>query len=446
MNTQGNNAQEATIKGGADNAGVLLCAYTEEARKLLAASMTHTTASAIQTIPVSKEAESVSKEAEPVSKKAEPVSKEAEPISRESEHVSKEAEPISKEAEPVSKKAEPISKESGTEPCGHSHAEASRSGPVLAEASRDCQDQAEACSGGHTHVKVTQTEERHRTPNQASTKSSDQALVEASRGHQDQSGPSGSGQAQAEETKTADRQISHNHASPKPSQTADRRISQDHTSPKPSQTADRQISHKHASPKPSQTADRQISHNHASPKPSQPEPGGVPGGDQVHVPGSGIPGGDQVYRKIYRALVQGLVQQEGGCVDAPIGLVTFANAAEGLFAACPDGGKAAHSVWRMLHRDVHSCTSLLEVEIFTGRPHQIRIHTACIGHPLAGDPLYAPGGLPRPSAVEEGKRPGDCGYLLHAHTLLIAHPVTGKGMCFVAPTPLELRTPDEQEA
>lgn len=35
-----------------------------------------------------------------------------------------------------------------------------------------------------------------------------------------------------------------------------------------------------------------------------------------------------------------------------------------------------------------------QVEIFSGRPHQIRIHMAAIGHPLVGDPLYGPGGMP----------------------------------------------------
>jgi 23S rRNA pseudouridine1911/1915/1917 synthase len=58
---------------------------------------------------------------------------------------------------------------------------------------------------------------------------------------------------------------------------------------------------------------------------------------------------------------------------------------------------------------------LVEVTIASGRPHQIRIHTAAAGAPLLGDPLYAPGGLALDQAL-----PGDGGYSLHAHRLRLA--------------------------
>jgi 23S rRNA pseudouridine1911/1915/1917 synthase len=67
-------------------------------------------------------------------------------------------------------------------------------------------------------------------------------------------------------------------------------------------------------------------------------------------------------------------------------------------------------------------SSLLEVVIETGRPHQIRIHLAFAGHPLQGDPLFGPGGLPFPDGTAV---PGDPGYRLHAFRIELSHPRTG---------------------
>ncbi len=78
----------------------------------------------------------------------------------------------------------------------------------------------------------------------------------------------------------------------------------------------------------------------------------------------------------------------------------------------------------------------MDVEIATGRPHQIRIHMAWAGHPLAGDPLYGPGGLPLP---ETQALPGDPGYLLHAHRLELEHPRTGARLRLECQPPPMLR-------
>jgi 23S rRNA pseudouridine1911/1915/1917 synthase len=79
---------------------------------------------------------------------------------------------------------------------------------------------------------------------------------------------------------------------------------------------------------------------------------------------------------------------------------------------------------------------LVDVEILTGRPHQIRIHMAWAGHPLVGDPLYGPGGIPLP---ETSAVPGDPGYLLHAHRLELAHPHTGERLLISCQPPPALR-------
>jgi 23S rRNA pseudouridine1911/1915/1917 synthase len=121
-------------------------------------------------------------------------------------------------------------------------------------------------------------------------------------------------------------------------------------------------------------------------------------------------------RKTYRALVCGCPQSESFEVDVPIGPVPHPVLGT-VHAACRDGRPALTRV-RLLER--RGDTSLAEVEIVTGRPHQIRAHLAAVGHPLLGDPLFATGGGVRPAAL-----PGEGGYWLHAHKLRLPHPRTG---------------------
>ncbi|WIA33609.1 hypothetical protein OEZ86_006733 [Tetradesmus obliquus] len=109
--------------------------------------------------------------------------------------------------------------------------------------------------------------------------------------------------------------------------------------------------------------------------------------------------------KTYRALVSGTVQPNEGEVDVAIGPVSYPGLSSGLFAASTTG-KPARSLFRVLHR--HAGSTLVEVTILTGRPHQIRIHMAALGHPLLGDPLYGVGGTPLDTVVS-GSRLGAYG-------------------------------------
>ena len=90
------------------------------------------------------------------------------------------------------------------------------------------------------------------------------------------------------------------------------------------------------------------------------------------------------------------------------------------------GGKEAHTAYKVLREGfIHGVpASLLEVRIFTGRTHQIRVHMSHIGHPLAGDGMY--GGAKRLPAPRQ---------MLHAWKLTLPHPVTGKLLALEAPLP-----------
>lgn len=145
--------------------------------------------------------------------------------------------------------------------------------------------------------------------------------------------------------------------------------------------------------------------------------------------------------KTYRALLQPPVPESPLLALEPgqqLSLTTaIGRCAHGrlgtIWAAAPADPAAlpASSALRLLERGARAW--LVEVSIATGRPHQIRIHTAAAGAPLLGDPLYAPGGLASEQAL-----PGDGGYHLHAHRLQLVCP-DGSLLALEAPLPEALR-------
>ena len=136
--------------------------------------------------------------------------------------------------------------------------------------------------------------------------------------------------------------------------------------------------------------------------------------------------------KHYLALGSGIASFDSIEIAAPIGLVPHAVLGS-VYAASPHG-KRSYSSARVLER--RTDTTLFAVRIITGRPHQIRIHLAHAGHPLAGDPLYGAGGVPAP---DTRALPGDGGYLLHAEKLCFAHPLTAASVDLYATPPGALR-------
>lgn len=133
-------------------------------------------------------------------------------------------------------------------------------------------------------------------------------------------------------------------------------------------------------------------------------------------------------QKIYRALAQNIAEHDAYEILTPIGLVPHPLIGS-VWAANP-AGKASRSLAKVISRRAN--TTLFEVSLKSGRPHQIRIHLASIGHPLSGDPLYGLGGLPLQNLPG---LPGDGGYLLHARYLKFEHPVTGELMEIEAAVP-----------
>jgi 23S rRNA pseudouridine1911/1915/1917 synthase len=138
-------------------------------------------------------------------------------------------------------------------------------------------------------------------------------------------------------------------------------------------------------------------------------------------------------RKVYRARISGSPTLDDFVIETPIGSV--AHPVLGTVHAASPAGRPAKSHVRVLRRE--GDTSLVEVEIETGRPHQIRIHLAAAGHPLLGDPLYAVGGRPRED--EAPALPGALGYALHAHRLELRHPATGAPLFLECAPPPGLR-------
>jgi 23S rRNA pseudouridine1911/1915/1917 synthase len=147
-------------------------------------------------------------------------------------------------------------------------------------------------------------------------------------------------------------------------------------------------------------------------------------------------------QKIYRALAQNRAQHDVYEIRTPIGLVPHPLIGS-VWAASPSG-KPSKSLARVISRSVNTTgttgTTTFEVSLYSGRPHQIRIHLASIGHPLVGDPLYGFTGqplenLPGLSLQILPGLPGDGGYFLHAQYLNFPHPITGEQIHLEAPLP-----------
>jgi 23S rRNA pseudouridine1911/1915/1917 synthase len=130
-------------------------------------------------------------------------------------------------------------------------------------------------------------------------------------------------------------------------------------------------------------------------------------------------------KKTYLALVAGVVSAQVGRIEKPIGRAPN----DRMRMAVVASGKPAVTGYRV--RERFAAWTLLEVDLVTGRTHQVRVHLASIGHPVAGDPAYAHGSARR--------GPDGLGRLfLHAWRLEFVSPSSGELVRLEAPLPDDL--------
>ena len=124
-------------------------------------------------------------------------------------------------------------------------------------------------------------------------------------------------------------------------------------------------------------------------------------------------------KKTYIALVRGSTKENNATIDMPIAR----SSKDRKKMAVSKNGKKAVTHFRVIER--FEGFTLLEVNIETGRTHQIRVHLSHIGYPIVGDEVYS-----------NGKNPFNVkGQMLHSYKLNFVHPVSGKEMECVAPIP-----------
>ncbi len=141
----------------------------------------------------------------------------------------------------------------------------------------------------------------------------------------------------------------------------------------------------------------------------------------------------------YAALVWGDPREDSGVVETAIGRDPRDRK---RMAVVERGGKEARTRWAV--RERFGIAALLDVELDTGRTHQIRVHCAYLRHPVVGDPVY--GGRKKDLSPNPAQRSLATALLstldrqaLHARKLEFDHPVTGRRLVFESPLPDDFR-------
>ena len=133
-----------------------------------------------------------------------------------------------------------------------------------------------------------------------------------------------------------------------------------------------------------------------------------------------------IVKKRYNAVVKGIIEEDSGTIDLPIGRPDLDHVQRGVMA---EGGHESVTHFKVIERYAKESQgyTLIELLLETGRTHQIRVHMSHIGHPVIGDNLY---GGENVLLIER--------QALHARYLSFNHPVTGKPMEVEAPLPEDI--------
>lgn len=150
--------------------------------------------------------------------------------------------------------------------------------------------------------------------------------------------------------------------------------------------------------------------------------------------------------KAYLALVEGVLRQDSGVIDQPIGRVPGCSSALMTTRADALDARPSKTAFEVLERFPRH--TLVKAKPRTGRLHQIRVHLASLGHPVVGDDYYAPHGElkpPRPERLPDGTRPGPPispfipRHALHAAELSFSHPIDERWLELQAPLPADMQ-------
>jgi 23S rRNA pseudouridine1911/1915/1917 synthase len=129
---------------------------------------------------------------------------------------------------------------------------------------------------------------------------------------------------------------------------------------------------------------------------------------------------ERTLKRVYQAVVHGVIERDEGVIDAPIGRCDDSI----ITREVREDGQPARTLYRVLARG--ETASWVELHLETGRTHQIRVHLSYLGHPLLGDDLYG------------GKRDHIGRQALHAVRLSFVHPRTKRPMAIAEPLPEDM--------